>query len=203
MPRLRVRADAREEILNAADRLLGRFGYSKTTMDDLAREAGIGKGTTYLHFRGKDEVFLSLIDRSVDGVLRRLRAMAGGPGPPEDRLRAMLCARVLLRFDAFQGYAQGLHDLLATLRPLLVAQRERHLREEAAIFAAVLREEGLPEEAAGRLARALLTGTNSLLPYYLSPAQMGGREAVAALAADVAELLLAGLPSPAPSRPPR
>lgn len=199
MPRLRQRVDARAEILDAAGRLLGRFGYSKTTMDDLAREAGIGKGTTYLHFRSKEEVFLSLIDRSIEAVLDQLRAMAAEPGSSEDRLRSMLAARVLLRFDAFRGYAESLHDLLATLRPLLVAQREGHLRDEAAIFAAVVREAGLPEPDAERYARALLTGTNSLLPYYLSPAQLGGREAVAALAGDVAELLVNGLSARAPS----
>src|SRR5437763_1237801 len=42
-------------ILDAADRLLARYGYQKMTVDDLAREAGIGKGTVYLSFPGKSE----------------------------------------------------------------------------------------------------------------------------------------------------
>ena len=44
------RDDARDTILDAADGLIQRFGYQKTTVDDIAREAGIGKGTIYLHF---------------------------------------------------------------------------------------------------------------------------------------------------------
>ena len=36
-------------------------------MDDLAREVGIGKGTIYLHFRSKEELALSHIDRIVSG----------------------------------------------------------------------------------------------------------------------------------------
>jgi len=46
-------ADVRDAILDAAERLLARYGYRKMTMDDLASEAGIGKGTTYLHFPSK------------------------------------------------------------------------------------------------------------------------------------------------------
>ena len=37
-------------ILDAADRLLNQFGYKKMTMDNLAQETGIAKGTLYLHF---------------------------------------------------------------------------------------------------------------------------------------------------------
>ena len=63
----------RDVILDAAERLLARYGYQKMTMDDLAREAGIGKGTTYLHFPSKQEVVLCSIDRIVDRLLKQLR----------------------------------------------------------------------------------------------------------------------------------
>ena len=39
-----VREDVHDLILDAADRLLARYGYRKMTMDDLAREVGIGQG---------------------------------------------------------------------------------------------------------------------------------------------------------------
>ena len=44
----------RDRILDAAERLLARFGYKKTTMEDIAREAGLGKRTLYLHFASKE-----------------------------------------------------------------------------------------------------------------------------------------------------
>src|SRR6185295_3136508 len=53
----------REAILDATDRLLGRLGYQKTTIDDLAREADVGRRTIYLNFQSKEEIFLSSIDR--------------------------------------------------------------------------------------------------------------------------------------------
>ncbi len=53
----------RDAILDATDRLLTRFGYKKMTIDDLAAEVGIGKGSVYLHFESKEEIALSHIDR--------------------------------------------------------------------------------------------------------------------------------------------
>src|SRR5579862_7288002 len=46
-----------ERILDAAATLLVRWGYRKTTIDDVAREAGVGKGTIYLHWKDKKELF--------------------------------------------------------------------------------------------------------------------------------------------------
>ncbi len=52
-----------ERILDAATTLLVRWGYRKTTVDDVAREAGVGKGTIYLHWKDKNELFRAAIWR--------------------------------------------------------------------------------------------------------------------------------------------
>lgn len=59
-----MRTDIREAILDAVDRRLARFGYKKMTVEGLAEEAGIGKGTVYLHFPSKEEAVLSHVDRA-------------------------------------------------------------------------------------------------------------------------------------------
>ena len=53
MRRIAKRDDIHYLILDAVDVLLARYGYRKMTMDDVARQVGIGKGTIYLHFLGK------------------------------------------------------------------------------------------------------------------------------------------------------
>src|SRR5258705_3036664 len=50
-----------ERILDAAATLLVRWGFRKTTIDDVAREAGVAKGTIYLHWRDKNELFRAAI----------------------------------------------------------------------------------------------------------------------------------------------
>ena len=192
------KANLAADILDVTERLLTRFGYAKMTVDDIAQAAGIGKGSVYLHFRSKEEVVLSLVDRSVREVFSRLRAIADdGHLSASDRLRKMLTARVLERVFRFRRYAASLYDLLAAIRPALVAQRGQQLDEEAGIFEAVIREGVRSKEfravAAGAAASALLDATNSLLPYYLSPRQLGAAKELEERIAEVAKLLLGGL----------
>ena len=52
-----------ERVLDSAAELLVRWGYQRVTIDDVARHAGIGKGTVYLHFRSKDALFLTVLMR--------------------------------------------------------------------------------------------------------------------------------------------
>src|SRR5687768_16975033 len=130
----------RDAILDATDRLLGRSGYKKMTIDDLAKEVGIGKGSVYLHFESKEEIALSHIDRIIERLSEKLKEIARRGGAPEKRLRAMLLERVLYRFDSVQHYSQSLNELLAQLRPRLLERRKRYFDEEAKIFAEVVRE---------------------------------------------------------------
>lgn len=58
--RQEVRADA---ILDAASELIQRWGYNKTTVDDIARKAGVAKGTIYLHWKTRDDLFQALMAR--------------------------------------------------------------------------------------------------------------------------------------------
>ncbi len=50
-----------EEILKAAADVIIRLGYDKTSMSDIAAEAGISRGTVYLYFKGKEELFEALV----------------------------------------------------------------------------------------------------------------------------------------------
>jgi AcrR family transcriptional regulator len=72
MTEVAIQNDVREGNLDAIEQLLARYGYKKTTMNDLAREAGIGKGTIYLYFPSKEEVALSSIDRVAKRVQRQI-----------------------------------------------------------------------------------------------------------------------------------
>ena len=187
----------KEGILDATDRLLARFGYRKMTVEDIAIEVGIGKGTIYLHFTSKEEIVLSHIDRIVERVKDRLREIAASDAAASERLRQMLLMRVLFRFDSIQHYTQSLNDLLSALRPGLMARRAQYFEAEAEIFAELLiegRQSGefdFQDEYA--TARALLQATNGLLPYSLSATELGKREEVEQRATDVADLVMGGL----------
>jgi AcrR family transcriptional regulator len=50
-------------ILDAASALILRWGYQKTTLDDISREAGVAKATIYLHWKTREELFAALMRR--------------------------------------------------------------------------------------------------------------------------------------------
>lgn len=58
-----------ERLLDAAAELLVRWGYRRTSIDDVARAAGVGKGTVYLHFRTKEALFVTVLLRAQRSVL--------------------------------------------------------------------------------------------------------------------------------------
>jgi AcrR family transcriptional regulator len=73
-----TKSDTRvERVLDAAAELLLRRGYQRVTIDEVARRAGIGKGTVYLHFATKEALFLTVLLRaqwrSVAPILDRIR----------------------------------------------------------------------------------------------------------------------------------
>ena len=189
--------EVREAILDATDSLLSRYGYKKMTIDDLAKEVGIGKGSVYLHFTSKEEIVLSHVDRIIEQLKGKLSAISHSDEKPERRLRKMLETRVLHRFESVQHYTQNLNDLLAAIRPRFLARRENYFTEEARIFAAVI-EDGqqsgdFADGDAAEIAESLILATNSLLPFNLTVQELGARKDVETKIRRLAELLLQGL----------
>ena len=63
-PQASARKSRAEHILDTTAILLLRWGFRKTTIDDVAREAGVAKGTIYLHWKSKQELFVATILRA-------------------------------------------------------------------------------------------------------------------------------------------
>ncbi|HXG58541.1 MAG TPA: helix-turn-helix domain-containing protein [Thermoanaerobaculia bacterium] len=189
--------NTRDAILDAAEALLGRLGYRKMTAEEIARRAGVSRASFYLYFPTKEEAVLATVDRTADRVCDRLEEIAASDRSVPARIREMLVARVMLRFDSARDDSQGPDDLLASIRSALLARRTRHFARESRIFRRVL-EEGvrsgvLTRDSVPRTARALLLATNSLLPESLGTREPGSRRTVEREARDIAELLVEGI----------
>jgi AcrR family transcriptional regulator len=197
------RSDIRDLILDAVDVLLGKFGFGKMTMADVAKQVGIGKGTIYLHFPSKEELVLAHIDRIAEAVVRKLQEQAASSDGIDRRLRRMLVLRVVHRFDSVAHYSRNLGDLLSSVRAPLLARREAHFEKEAGVFESLLREGArlgsldCPDPRATSF--VLIVSTNSLLPFNLSAGELGRRDELEDQAGRIADLLIKGL-LPSPSR---
>ena len=89
-----VRADrpTREQILDAATRLMHVSGYRGTSLDDVLRETGVGKGNFYYYFKSKEELGYAILDRIVRGFVERALepSFADPSRPPLHRIYRFL-----------------------------------------------------------------------------------------------------------------
>jgi AcrR family transcriptional regulator len=132
-----------EQIAEAALRLFARYGYKRTSMDDIAREAGVARATLYLHFKGKDDVFRAMLAGLGGQVETRCREALATPGPFVRRLAALMEAH---HGTAYAAFSAGEH--LGELKAVMIAIAGAELDAFEALFARFARE--LFEDAAAR-----------------------------------------------------
>ncbi len=138
----------RDAILAAAEQLFRHYGPTKTTMADIAREAGVGVGSVYLEFACKDALIEALSSARHSAVLDAMRSALGDrPGPWSVRFRAMLDARVAALLDAAEAGAHAC-DLVQCGLGAVQATYARFRSDEARLVADLLREAQAAQEFA-------------------------------------------------------
>lgn len=102
-----ARERKRAALLEAALKLFGQYGYRRTSIDDIAREADIAKGTVYLNFASKEELFRALCAQliaRVEDESAKARALEGGF---EARLYAVLAAKYGYLYEVVHSSAHA------------------------------------------------------------------------------------------------
>lgn len=79
--------DKRQLILDAATRVFAERGFFAAQVADVARRAGIAAGTVYLYFKSKDDLLISLFDRTMQDAIRDGREALSAVTDPAERLR--------------------------------------------------------------------------------------------------------------------
>jgi TetR/AcrR family fatty acid metabolism transcriptional regulator len=79
-------ADKRDAILRAATQVFARHGFFQAQVADVARAAGIAAGTVYLYFRSKDDLLVSIFERTMREAIAEGRAALSGVTDPRARL---------------------------------------------------------------------------------------------------------------------
>ena len=91
-PRYQRRKQARpQEILESATRVFAQKGYTDSRIEDVADAAGISKGTVYVYYKNKDELFRAVLMHYIDSEFETLRNIAPKfEGSAEELLRLIL-----------------------------------------------------------------------------------------------------------------
>ena len=190
--------EPRERLLDAAEEKFRRHGYKRTTIDDVTAAAGTGKGSLYLHFESKQEIYLAVVRRTLERFVARAAKALQCSAPVPQRMQQLIRLTVdhygkdellhasLFGSDLVEGEVSRMaaavqrERMIALLEQALIAgQREGAVRTniDPAAAAAILFEIGwaivraeLEGEAALPLDRALMT-LNEIIGLGLSPRQ--------------------------------
>lgn len=169
---MRVRDPAREErIIETAARLFGEFDYNDVRMEDIAARAGMAKGTLYLYFKDKDDLFLALILERMTHLFDTAQMLASEPVPPETKLTNVV--RHVFDYFRSQPYIfaaiQRLDNVGTTSQiEALRTSRSRFLNLTAGIIAE-LNATGRGAAKDPNLAASLLCGMMRELLFSFSP----------------------------------
>jgi AcrR family transcriptional regulator len=154
----------RQRLLDGAMAVVLRYGYARTTMDDLAKEAGISRPALYLHFRNKGEIYQALAGSMMAKAIEAARAALNGGGPVEARVFQAVKTGILDPMDFLMATAHGA-ELLDMKHAMAAAAIKNWRAEKAAIIAAALDGSGVAQAkgmSGAQLADILLDGIEGL-----------------------------------------
>ena len=126
-----VSAFRRDQILTAAHAVFASRGFKEATVGDIADAAGIAKGTLYLYFKSKDEIYWAALNRGLDGLHALTTASLERVEHPREKLRAFIETKVRF-FDEdrslqhlLRGVRQRVPPSCAGAKPFLIATWNR------------------------------------------------------------------------------
>ncbi len=107
--------EKRDLILNAAMKLFFHYGFKKTAMADIAREADLAVGTLYNFFKTKEDIVLQCAEQCKCGFIDIMREIAAGELRPDDKLREIMLKRNLGYHDQFKDTPHAMELITVVL----------------------------------------------------------------------------------------
>lgn len=107
--------EIREHLIQAARQVFMRYGYKKTVLDDIAKEARKGKSTIYYYFKSKDDIFKAVIDAEAEIRTKSIDDQISGIKDPRQKLKTYIYVRMLSLKNVGNYYEAIKNDLLDNL----------------------------------------------------------------------------------------
>jgi AcrR family transcriptional regulator len=108
----KLNTEKRHEILESAIKLFSERGFDKTTVDEIAAQANVGKGTIYLYFANKERIFFAIIEEGLSEIYRRIVEILSISDNYPQRLSDMIFAHLKFVEDHREFYRIFLKERL-------------------------------------------------------------------------------------------
>lgn len=126
---------AKAEILEAAKRVFKKWGVNKTTMEDIAREAGKGKSTLYYYYKSKDEIFEKFVSDEFNTIIVKAKYLVSGESSSKVRLRKYIATvlseakKTVSFYPIVRGEIKGNPKFINKMKKQLDAKEEAFILE--------------------------------------------------------------------------
>src|ERR1700691_4013023 len=188
------RHERRRQLLDAALELFGTRGYPAAAMDEIAERAGVSKPVLYQHFPGKLELYLALLDESVDTLVETVRDALRSTADNRQRVAATLGAFFEVVGGEGQAYRLVFESDLSN-EAAVRARLDRVQRECAAMISQMVSEDaGLSVDEAHLLSVGMVGMAQVTARYWLRTRDHIPREAAEQLVARLAWRGISGWP---------
>jgi len=131
--------EVREHLVQAARQVFMRYGFKKTALDDIAKEARKGKSTIYYYFKSKDEIFKAVIEAESEIRNQTIDEQVSAVEDPQQKLRTYIFVRLLSLKKVDNYYEAIKNDLLDNLY-FINSLRIKHLDSEVTFVKNLLQE---------------------------------------------------------------
>ncbi len=111
--------EKRDVIINAAESQFVRFGFRKTTMEDIAKAAGIGKATLYYYFKSKEDIFAAMAEGIAQTGVQAIVDAAQTGETPQARLRifgSTLAQFMKRKIDYYAAFREEFVEMFPSVR---------------------------------------------------------------------------------------
>ena len=204
MARPKLDVNRAQNIIEAADELFARYGFERTSMDDIAKHSGIGKGSIYLEFRTKEEILFRILDRYAKGIHENFEAKVNDPKKsPLAVLREAYLEESIIAYDRVTRDIHTPETLLHTSIAMKKHFAEFYVARRKLLHALLIRAAKAGEikksKATDETALTIMMAVSSLFPPYFDnfseSAVIRNRQDLIDRAPPLIDLLIAGLKS--------
>jgi AcrR family transcriptional regulator len=127
----------RKKVIITAGQIFSRYGFRKTTMDEIARELKMGKSSIYYYFTSKEEIFEAVVLHEANILRNELTTAIKAVESPVDKVRNYVFVR-MKTFEKLANYYNAIFDKNLDHFDFIENIRAKYDREELAILRLLL-----------------------------------------------------------------
>lgn len=131
------REEYRRKIIISAGQIFSRYGFKKTTMDEIARALKMGKSSVYYYFKSKEEIFEAVVLYEANLLRNELTTAIKSVESPVDKMRNYVFVR-MKSFEKLSNYYNAIFDRNLDHFDFIENIRAKYDREELAILRLIL-----------------------------------------------------------------